>query len=202
MTAILVHIQFRSRRSPAFTALMGITSPLVEVARAVVGYTAPYAYGPLLGVSKSSILSLITRIKIGQLKIVDVDGQTTVCGQQKLTPSEAERTIYSIPQVELKVHKEMFWIRLALFADMVCNTRGLWIKRLIGRRVWRKATCLVKCLARILLLSSRFVKPSNCGRMLTVSSSSSSIEATSPTALRSPHPYLRTSQASCAKPIP
>lgn len=105
---------------------MGITSPITDRIRALAGYTAPYAWGPLLSVSRTAILSLITRIKVGQLTIVDVDGQTTVFGQQKLTPSGAERSVYSIPQVELRVHKDMFWVRLALFADMVC---WLWERR-------------------------------------------------------------------------
>jgi len=71
-------------------------------------------------VSRTAIGSLFQQIKVGQLKLIDVDGTTTICGQQKLRPdANAERSVYSLPVVELKVNKELFWVRLLLFADMV-----------------------------------------------------------------------------------
>lgn len=80
-----------------------------------------YGWGPLLGVSRATILSLLSRIQIGQLVIVDVDGSRKVYGQQHVV-QEQEKTIYSVPEVVLTIHKDIFWARMLLFADMVCCT--------------------------------------------------------------------------------
>ncbi|GAB7343201.1 hypothetical protein MBLNU457_1268t1 [Dothideomycetes sp. NU457] len=98
---------------------MGLASPITDRLWALANYSASYAYPPLVTVSRSAIGSLFQQIKVGQLKLIDADGTTTICGQQKLRPdATAERSVYSIPVVELKVNKELFWVRLLLFADM------------------------------------------------------------------------------------
>lgn len=100
---------------------MGVISPLTERVMALASYPASYAWPPLLSLSRSAILSVLVQIKVGQVKIVDVDGKETVCGQQKMMPGPSKaRSVYSIPQVQLHVHKDIFWVRMALFADMVC----------------------------------------------------------------------------------
>lgn len=101
-------------------ALMGVISPLTERIKALASNSASYAWPPLLSLSRNAILSVLVQIKVGQVKIVDVDGKETVCGQQKMMPSSSKaRSVYSIPQVQLHVHKDIFWVRMALFADMV-----------------------------------------------------------------------------------
>jgi len=82
------------------------------------GYVASYGWGPLLSVSRSTVLSLLSRIQIGHLKVADVDGQVSTYGQQQVN-AKSEKTLYSLPDVELTVHKDVFWVRMLLFADMV-----------------------------------------------------------------------------------
>lgn len=99
---------------------MGLITPLTAPLQAVAGYGASLAWPTFLSLSRSAILSLLQKIQVGQLTIKDVDGTITICGQTKVKPiSQADRTVYSIPSTELVVHKDTFWIRLLLFADMV-----------------------------------------------------------------------------------
>lgn len=75
-----------------------------------------------MNLSRSGILSLLQKITVGRLQITDVDGSTTICGQPDLKPTaQAERTVYTPPTTELVVQRDIFWVRLALFADMVCS---------------------------------------------------------------------------------
>ncbi|KAG8627684.1 hypothetical protein KVT40_003557 [Elsinoe batatas] len=98
---------------------MGLTTPLTAPIQALAGYGAPYAWPGFLSLSRATILSLLQRITTGQLKITDVDGTVTVCGQDKLKPvPQSQRTVYSVPVTELVVNKDVFWARLLLFADM------------------------------------------------------------------------------------
>ena len=102
------------------TGTMGIASPITDRAWALANYSASYAYPPLVALSRAAVQSLFQQIRIGQLKIVDKDGTITICGQEKLRPDlPQERSVYSLPLTELTVHKDLFWVRLLLFADMV-----------------------------------------------------------------------------------
>ena len=100
---------------------MGVASQLTERLQALAGYSASYAYPPLLSLSRAAVQAVFHKIALGQLKVVDTDGTTTICGQQKLRQgSGSEQTVYSLPVTELRVHKDIFWVRMLLFADMVC----------------------------------------------------------------------------------
>jgi hypothetical protein len=90
--------------------------------QALSGYVASYGWGPLLSVSRSAVLSLLSRIQIGQLKVVDVDGKDLTYGQKQGVNGSSEKSVYSLPNVELTVHKDVFWVRMLLFADMVIIT--------------------------------------------------------------------------------
>ena len=99
---------------------MGIAGPVTDRVWALANYSASYAYPPLVSLSRAAVQSLFQQIRVGQLKIIDQDGTVTICGQQKLRPdSQADRSVYSLPVTELNVHKDLFWVRLLLFADMV-----------------------------------------------------------------------------------
>lgn len=74
-------------------------------------YAGSIAWGPFVTLSRNAILSSLTRIRVGQLKIVECDGHQTTCGG-------SARSSHG-PNVELSVHKDAFWIRTLLFADMV-----------------------------------------------------------------------------------
>lgn len=97
---------------------MGITTPLVERATALASYAGSYAWPPVLSLSRSGILALLKNVQVGSLTITDIDGSVTICGSTRRLEGNEEKTVYSIPHVELRVLNDMFWIRLALFADM------------------------------------------------------------------------------------
>lgn len=71
------------------------------------------AWGPLLRLSRGGVLALFQQIKFGQLLIIEQDGAQTLCGEATLPDMPTET------KTELRVHDNAFWVRLALFADMV-----------------------------------------------------------------------------------
>lgn len=109
----------RSFQASLFVA-MGVTSYVTDRVRAATNISLSYARPPLIALSRSIILSLFNQIKIGRLVLIDSNGTVTICGQMKLGATGGERSVYSVPQVELRVHKDTFWLRMLLFADMVC----------------------------------------------------------------------------------
>ncbi|KAI5276412.1 cyclopropane-fatty-acyl-phospholipid synthase [Aureobasidium subglaciale] len=87
--------------------------------QALSGYVASYGWGPLLSVSRSTVLSLLSRIQVGHLGVTDVDGKVSVYGQKQVVNGKTEKNVYSLPNIELTVHKDVFWVRMLLFADML-----------------------------------------------------------------------------------
>lgn len=75
-------------------------------------FTGSVAWAPLVQLSRSSILSLMKGIEVGQLTIREKDGTETLCGK-----SAEGRDPW--PVTSLNVVREAFWLRLAFFADMV-----------------------------------------------------------------------------------
>lgn len=88
--------------------MLSLVTGALDALRAQVGSVA---WGPLVTTSRNAVLSLLQQIEIGRLLVVEEDGSETVCGKKV-----ASKTV---PATELKVHRETFWVRLALFADMV-----------------------------------------------------------------------------------
>jgi hypothetical protein len=68
------------------------------------------AWSPLVATARSLCLGILRQTTVGSLEISDCDGQLHLCGE-----GEDGRG----PKVHLTVHKDTFWVRLALFADMV-----------------------------------------------------------------------------------
>lgn len=68
---------------------------------------------PLVNASRHSILSLLSQIKVGRLTVRERDGTKTICGKDE----GADKNL----DVSLGVLRDVFWVRLALFADMVCK---------------------------------------------------------------------------------
>lgn len=89
---------------------MTIFAPVALRLCALRGYAGGLAWSPLVRLSRTVCLSLFKKITHGELEIID-DGESTICGQ--VTSS------VDAPHVKLHVHKDMFWVRLVLFADMV-----------------------------------------------------------------------------------
>jgi hypothetical protein len=92
------------------------------------GYTGSTAWAPLVRISRAAVLSLFHRIEFGCLLLTDESGEQTRCGRDAGLGSHVCTTP---PRTELKIKREAFWVRLALFADMVCQI-GLKHRRLYG----------------------------------------------------------------------
>ena len=75
-------------------------------------YTGSVAWGPLIQISRSSVLSVLKGIEKGSLTIREKDGSETLCGK-------ATTGFEHWPVANLTVLREAFWLRVALFADMV-----------------------------------------------------------------------------------
>ncbi|KXL49264.1 hypothetical protein M433DRAFT_62394 [Acidomyces richmondensis BFW] len=101
---------------------MGVISPLVDRASALATRAGSYAWPPLLSVSRGAILTLFKQIQVGSLRITDTDGTLTVCGSPRRAEAGGggggEKTVYTSPHADLRVLNDLFWLRLAIFADM------------------------------------------------------------------------------------
>ena len=84
-------------------------------------YLGSFTWGPVVTLSRSTVLGLLSRIEVGQLVIRDGDGTVMICGQPGIKDAS--------PRTELRVSKEAFWVRVMLFADMV----GVLISHKAGR---------------------------------------------------------------------
>jgi cyclopropane-fatty-acyl-phospholipid synthase len=82
------------------------------------GYAGSTAWAPLVRISRAAVLSLLHRIEFGCLLITDETGSQTRCGRDAGLGSHVCATP---PRAELNIKREAFWVRLALFADMVCQ---------------------------------------------------------------------------------
>jgi cyclopropane-fatty-acyl-phospholipid synthase len=80
---------------------------LTSAIDALKSYTGSLAWGPLISLSRSTILGLLKSIQVGQVAVKERDGTVTVCGASD-----------NGPLTTLEVKRETFWLRLALFADM------------------------------------------------------------------------------------
>lgn len=78
---------------------------------ALRGAAGAAAWTPLAQSSRSVCLSVLSKIQLGTLEIDDADGTTHVIGQKQ----RDEKYLGA----KITVHKDTFWVRLALFADMV-----------------------------------------------------------------------------------
>lgn len=90
---------------------MAIITPLASRFNALRSYAGNAAWAPLVTLSRSAVMSVLTRMRKGRLEVVDTDGKETICGS---TQNRA-----GLPQTVLRVHNDAFWVRMMLFADMV-----------------------------------------------------------------------------------
>src|SRR6266480_1292535 len=107
---------------------MTIFAPVTLHLCALRSYAGTLAWSPLVRLSRAVCLSLFKKITHGQLEIID-EGESTICGQV--------RSFADLPRVTLHVHKETFWLRLVLFADMV---------RKLASKLGYSTLCLTKAL--------------------------------------------------------
>lgn len=79
----------------------------------VRNYAGAFAWGPLVQTSRQLVLALLLQIEHGSLTVIEKDGTRTLCGEAGAKPVQ--------PAAQLRVIRDSFWLRLALFADMVRN---------------------------------------------------------------------------------
>ena len=91
-----------------------VTRPVRELLVSAAAWT----WGPLVNLARNTILSFLSNIDNGSLKITDCDGRVTLCGAAQLNGVAKIRGF--APFTELQIHRDTFWVRMLLFADMVC----------------------------------------------------------------------------------
>lgn len=77
---------------------------------ALKSYAGNAVLPPAVNIARVAVLSLLQKMKIGRMEIHDTNGNIHICGD------DVSDSPY--PATLLQVHKDTFWIRLLLFADM------------------------------------------------------------------------------------
>lgn len=90
---------------------MGVLSPVTGTASSLLSTLTSQAWDPLVSMCRNGTLAQFQGIQIG--KLVLFEG-----GESKATSSFGSDK-EGCPIAFLDVHDEKFWVRLALFADMV-----------------------------------------------------------------------------------
>ena len=90
---------------------MAFASPLFGAATSLFSTISNQAWEPLVSVCRNGTLSQLQSIQLGKLTLYESSSSKTsyVFGTEK----------EGLPLAILNVHDEKFWVRLALFADMV-----------------------------------------------------------------------------------
>lgn len=96
-----------------------------EMVRGTIG---GLTWGPAVGFAKSAVLSILDRIEVGTLILIDGPGEMRYAFGEKLsnklsdydqiTDSHLPRRADATPRAKISVRNESFWVRLLLFADM------------------------------------------------------------------------------------
>lgn len=119
---------------------MAILDTLTAPASALLSTLTSQAWQPLVSICKNGTLSQLQNIQIGRLVLFE--------GEESKAKNVFGADKEGVPVAYLHVHDEKFWVRLALFADMVSGysgasyAQGLWKPGLTILRALLKATCL------------------------------------------------------------
>lgn len=103
-----------------------VTAPVTRAVEAARGTIGGVTWKPALAVVRPAILSILSKIEVGTLLLVDEPSGTRHVFGQKLDGSgnlsdaeeSAMRRATTVPRVELIVKNDAFWMRLCLFGDM------------------------------------------------------------------------------------
>ena len=102
----------RSARAPFHRPRQATTMAILTRAfDSLRSYLGGLTWGPFVALSRTAVLSQLSKIQVGQLVITDEEGALTICGAPGIKDGS--------PRTQLKVLKEAFWVRMVLFADMV-----------------------------------------------------------------------------------
>lgn len=116
---------------------MAITDLILSPVARLRSAAGSVAWQPSVDFARRYITSLLRQIEVGQLQIVDTTGRTTTCGKEIVPQNE--------PATELSIHNDTFWLRMLLFADMVClpHCRAA-LAQLTQTRALQRASCWAK----------------------------------------------------------
>ncbi|KAJ4379907.1 hypothetical protein N0V86_005091 [Didymella sp. IMI 355093] len=92
---------------------MAILDTLTAPASAILSTVTSQAWQPLVSICKNGTLSQLQNIQIGRLVLFE--------GEESKAKNVFGADKEGVPVAYLHVHDEKFWVRLALFADMVCQ---------------------------------------------------------------------------------
>jgi cyclopropane-fatty-acyl-phospholipid synthase len=95
---------------------MAVLDVLSAPVSAILNTITSQAWQPLVSLCRNGTLSQLQNIQIGQL-VLSENGES-----KSSTVFGVERA--GVPTAFLQVYDEKFWVRLALFADMVCIVKG------------------------------------------------------------------------------
>jgi cyclopropane-fatty-acyl-phospholipid synthase len=93
----------------------------------LVSYIGSSVWPSLVAACRRAVMEHLNKIQIGTLIITEPDGSSTICGTPCDEPEKAssgskskcrERSVYDVAHAELTVVNDLFWVRVALFADM------------------------------------------------------------------------------------
>lgn len=84
----------------------------LTLASAIAARATAFAWPPLVGFARATVVQLLTRIERGKLTITTPDGEAYTFGDCAREDTEAQ----------LIVNDDVFWFRLLIFADMVSRT--------------------------------------------------------------------------------
>lgn len=105
--------------APLLSVPDAVRGPMYRGAEALRGAVGGLTWGPAVGVARTAVLSLLSRIEKGTLLLVDSPAGTRyVFGEKLLGKSGLPRRADTVPRMEVVVKNDAFWIRLFLFADM------------------------------------------------------------------------------------
>jgi hypothetical protein len=114
---------------------MAIFSPVTGAATSILSTITSQTWGPLVSICKNGTLSQLQEIKLGKLVLFEggASKASFVFGSDK----------EGVPVAFLDVHSERFWVRLALFADMVRHDKRIAKADLAARRglIWTAGFC-------------------------------------------------------------
>jgi cyclopropane-fatty-acyl-phospholipid synthase len=114
---------------------MAIYSSVTGAVSSALSPITSQAWGPLVNLCKNGTLAQLQNLKHG--KLVVFEGGSSKSSVAFGSDKEG------LPIAFLDVKDDRFWVRLALFADMVSGNMklGLYEQLLTNNRVLRKATC-------------------------------------------------------------
>jgi len=95
---------------------MTIVSPLTGAASSVLSTITTQAWNPLVNLCRHATITRLLNLRLGKLVLFE--------GGSSEASAAFGKGEEGLPVAFLHVHDEKFWVRIALFADMVRSKRS------------------------------------------------------------------------------